>query len=404
MKTINIFERNPKKTIIILMLSALLIIDIFSANLRNLYVKHVQEEKQQEVQRIDRLYRIASDIYHHDLAENVYLENTLWGKQYTVATDSLGFKSDIPKDIPLISKKYRIVFIGDSFTEGIGIRYQNTFVGIIANNLFKRNIEVLNASVSSYSPIIYYRKIKYLLDSGLKFDELVVFIDISDVMDEAINYEMSPTNTVITRQKVINNVNNKQENVSPNIKKIIRENSILIYKILNFIHDSMFNINTEDISGVAIWRDASMWTINEHLLKIYGNKGLKSSEFYMDQLHQLLELNDIKLTIAVYPWPDQILGYDLNSLQVKYWRKWAQQKRIDFLNYFPCFINKSSISINSRLGVIKKYFIDRDVNLNEEGHKLIASEYISFFSGQDRKCVKQGVELEEEFTTLQPRQ
>ena len=32
-------------------------------------------------------------------------------------------------------------------------------------------IEFLNAGVVSYSPIIYHKKIKYLLDAGLRFDE-----------------------------------------------------------------------------------------------------------------------------------------------------------------------------------------------------------------------------------------
>jgi hypothetical protein len=36
-------------------------------------------------------------------------------------------------------------------------------------------IEFLNAAAASYSPSIYYKKIKYLLDSGQQFDEVVVF-------------------------------------------------------------------------------------------------------------------------------------------------------------------------------------------------------------------------------------
>jgi hypothetical protein len=46
----------------------------------------------------------------------------------------------------------------------------------------------LNAGVASYSPSIYYKKIKYLLESGLQFDEVVLFSDTSDVTDEATSY------------------------------------------------------------------------------------------------------------------------------------------------------------------------------------------------------------------------
>src|SRR5262249_15599840 len=35
---------------------------------------------------------------------------------------------------------------------------------------------------------LYYRKVKQLLERGLRFDELVVFSDVSDVYDEATHY------------------------------------------------------------------------------------------------------------------------------------------------------------------------------------------------------------------------
>jgi hypothetical protein len=36
--------------------------------------------------------------------------------------------------------------------------------------------------------VIYYQKIKFLIESGLQFDELMVFSDLSDVPDEATSY------------------------------------------------------------------------------------------------------------------------------------------------------------------------------------------------------------------------
>ena len=40
----------------------------------------------------------------------------------------------------------------------------------------------------SYSPSIYYEKLNYFLDLGLRFDEAIVYIDLSDIQDEAVNY------------------------------------------------------------------------------------------------------------------------------------------------------------------------------------------------------------------------
>ena len=96
------------------------------------------------------------------------------------------------------SANRRILFIGDSFTEGVSLKYEDTFVGLIDSALKKEKIDVLNAARASYSTIIYWRKIKYLIeDIGLKFDEVVVFIDISDAQDEGF-YDLSKDNIVIS--------------------------------------------------------------------------------------------------------------------------------------------------------------------------------------------------------------
>ena len=105
-------------------------------------------------------------------------------------TNSLGFKDGKIRDVPAAGDTKRILLIGDSFTEGVGLEFEQTFAGMLylAGQKRAEKIEFLNAGVISYSPAIYYKKIKYLLDAGLKFDEVVVFSDLSDVQDEAIAY------------------------------------------------------------------------------------------------------------------------------------------------------------------------------------------------------------------------
>ena len=88
--------------------------------------------------------------------------------------------------------------IGDSFTEGVGIEFKNTFAGILQQRLAQNDIEVLNAAVSSYSPIIYFRKTQYLLETaGLEFEHLIVFIDLSDMEDEAKGYKFDQQGNVV---------------------------------------------------------------------------------------------------------------------------------------------------------------------------------------------------------------
>ena len=106
-------------------------------------------------------YRMDHTFYHHGIQPNkkVLLK---WGydqNEYIVCSNWLGFKSacnEIEKN-----KRYDLAFLGDSFVEGIGLIYEDTFAGIIAKQ--KPNIKTANLGVSSYSSSIYYSKFKFFI-------------------------------------------------------------------------------------------------------------------------------------------------------------------------------------------------------------------------------------------------
>ena len=70
------------------------------------------------------------------------------------------------------------------------MNFEESFAGQLsrAGQARSDKIEFLNAGEVSYSPSIYYKKVKYLIESGLQFDEVVLFSDTSDVTDEATSY------------------------------------------------------------------------------------------------------------------------------------------------------------------------------------------------------------------------
>ena len=137
-----------------------------------------------------RAARIANPVYDHGFAAG-FDGYDVWGElRYRLVTNSLGFKDASVRNIPLKPASRRVLLIGDSFVEGIGMSFENSFAGLLrrAGQERREKVEFLNAGVASYSPSIYYKKIKYLLDIGLQFDEVVVFSDTSDVTDEATSY------------------------------------------------------------------------------------------------------------------------------------------------------------------------------------------------------------------------
>jgi hypothetical protein len=88
---------------------------------------------------------IRDPVYHHTLRPKFDGFDKWGNKDYPFVTNSLGFRDASTRDVPLVAFRKRIVFIGDSFTEGIGVPYQETFVGKFAGAF--PDLDVLNAGV-----------------------------------------------------------------------------------------------------------------------------------------------------------------------------------------------------------------------------------------------------------------
>lgn len=394
-----IFDRNPKKTIVVVVILLLIIMD-FSLSLIYTRIKDNRE-------RVG--LGIPHQNYHHDFIRNGYSAESGRLGDYDLYTNSLGFKDKSNRKIARSTEKRRIVFIGDSFTEGILLEYQDTFVGRIDSAVSVQNIEVLNAGRVSYSPIIYWRKLKYLIENvKLKFDELVVFIDISDIDDEASYYDLSIDENVID-QIIEPIIEPRDYGISwlisnqniENIRLFLRNNFIIMSAGINWIHDIIFqdtlelqkansdsleNSNQEEIDTTSTTKNDNTWdivladrranwTVDEEYYKEYGIRGKPRMIKYMDKLVKLTTEGDIDLTVVVYPWPSQIWYEDLKSMHVQIWQDWCDQNDVNFINLFPAFV-KINIDETKKLDIISKYFVPYDLHFNKEGNKLVADEFL----------------------------
>ena len=135
-----------------------------------------------------RTHKIKSYYYHHDLRPNAHwIEN--WGyKESKIYTNNLGFKDKKIRDIEF--KENNILFIGDSFTEGVGVEFENSFVGIIEKEITSKfnDYTVLNAGLSSYSPIIILSKLNYLIEKKIPISKVFLVICGGDFYDDLYRY------------------------------------------------------------------------------------------------------------------------------------------------------------------------------------------------------------------------
>jgi len=321
-------------------------------------------------------HRISNSNYHHTFRKNVSTYD-YWGKyKYKFITNSLGFKDKTIRNIATkTSFKKRIIIIGDSFTEGIGFEHDDTFVGLLDNHKLNKNIEILNAGVASQSPIIYFKKIKYLIQvEKIKFNELIVFLDISDIPDEYYyNIEL-------------NNLNNNSLDLRDYLQEFFiknsslyllmdliffkinqqKENLILKYKASNEFNKNFFKTTIDDINFYkSLNVERGMWNHDNKAWNYHGLKGRKLADIYLTKLFELCKKNNIKFTLAIYPWPINIF-YEYNeSFHRNYWINWSENKNIKLIDFFKYFSNENPDD------TIKKFFISGDIHWNKDGHYFI---------------------------------
>ena len=113
--------------------------------------------------------------------------------------------------------------------------------------------------------------------------------------------------------------------------------------------------------------DRGFWTYNADKFNEV-TKGLEQSEKYLLKLFDLLNANNIKSTLVIYPWPTQIFYGD--NYNEKHWKDFAKANNIDFLSTYDVF--KS----DDKRKFIFDNFIYGDIHWNVKGTKIIFDELV----------------------------
>jgi hypothetical protein len=329
---------------------------------------------------VESKVRIASPIYGHTLAPN-YKGYERWGAETELVTNSLGFKDATRRNVPLGSDRKRVLFLGDSFTEALGVSYEDSFVGRFAADF--PQLDVLNAGVASYAPSVYYTKAKYLLEMGLQIDEIIVYTDLSDIQDEAIFYRFDQDGHV------------KEANFDENCRspEIIFFSELPKWGYWSYTIDFLYKrwIVSTLTRSVQLPEDADLtllgraygpdrarasWTYDPQPV-CYGTMGVEGgiakAITQMDRLYALASSRNIPLSVGVYPWPQQLLYDSEDSRQVRIWRDWCKDKCRRFFNHFPPMFAYKREHPN----FLRDLFVAGDIHYNPFGNQVIARDLIA---------------------------
>ena len=303
-----------------------------------------------------------------------------WGAdKYQFVSNSLGFRDEKIREVPLNVAQPRILMLGDSFTEGMVV-WKDSYVGRIAANF--PQYEFLNGGVGGYSPSNYLNTARIVLSEGLDFDEAIVFIDISDAQDEAALFrdaDKSGSVTLPERHYFYRNWYSK-------FRLGISENFLLTNYIFEFFEQNLvrfgyFHLDRGN-SGNEFDLERSAWTYRKvsnsepfetGFAPLGLEGGIAKEKAKMTLLWQELAKRNIPISVVVYPWPAQILHDSVDSRQVQIWRQWCEGKCKRFITVFPAFFAAKDQCSRLQPGCwYLKYYIVGDIHYNAAGNAVVA--------------------------------
>jgi len=322
----------------------------------------------------------ADPVKHHSLQANCTCIRH-WGRNsYPFATNNLGFRDQGVRNVPLSVTKPRILLLGDSFTEGMSA-WPDTYVGQIVARF--PQYDFLNGAVESYSPSNYLNVTRQLIEKGVQFDEVIVFIDISDAQDEAAFYQdKDPSGAVEGPDQIIHN-----GGVYASVRLFITDHLLITNSIVSFLErqavkHGFYHLNQGH--GQLFDLPRSAWTYRvvsdtEPYEIGYGplglEAGLRKEESKMTTLWKELQQRGIPISVVVYPWPAQVAHDTANSRQVTMWRDWCRGKCKRFISAFPDFLAVKNACPKTEPGCwYLKDFIFGDEHYSRAGNALVADE------------------------------
>ena len=196
---------------------------------------------------------------------------------------------------------FRILALGDSFTEGHGVTIEHTYVKILEKKLNEApagnlKYEFINCGVSSYSPLLEYLFLK-LRGLRLEPDMVVLFYNFNDLKDDC-EYE---TTTVFDENGVPQSCHTYKRiraySSNPIEKFLVRHSRFYVY-IENKINKKLYKLRYKDEKEApSIERFIAYKEGKEEFIEMLWEKNKK----YLGLIDDMLRERGISFVIVNYP-------------------------------------------------------------------------------------------------------
>ena len=299
-----------------------------------------------------------------------------YSRPYKVLTDGNGLRySGVLRD----SDKENVIFFGDSFTYGLGLNYEDTFIGLLEKKFKKYNF--LNYSVIGYSPSVYLYQLEKIVHSNINVKKIILPLDISDFSEESSGWNYKKGDNYPKRFNFIKkNEKLKKESFKD---KNLKASRFIASKVNNFFRNVKLNRLYKDknrnkkkkkkktVIGNFLYTPIDQTDPN--LWKPLGfNGGLKKLESNISEISLLAKKINAEFHILIYPWPDT-LEFGQKQFNLEQFST-ALCLKIYCMSTINTFSEFEEVRKTDKENWLNKLYILGDLHVNKFGHKLIADK------------------------------
>jgi hypothetical protein len=330
--------------------------------------------------------QLVPDRYrHHKLVPNTYSRFEQRDFSYIQRVNNMGLRgADI--QIKKSPDHYRVLMLGDSFTMGKGVNDNQTFSVHLEKSLNQRReifngktVEVLNAGVDSYAPILSFIQLTKDLEP-LEPDMVVLNVDVSDLVQETVYRKQAIYGSNGEIIGVPGEARNKQLN-----ERISTWTDRHLYftRLVFFYSNKLFDYKEFTVRRLVTQAN---YEIAKHTLAEDTDKREDQWRNIFDSIWKMKKYcddNGIKFILTIYPWGHQVndkewvpgrdnmipRGATVSDKSVQRYQEFAINNKIQLLNLFPLFR-----SYNGNSALYFKY----DNHMTSEGHRLMAEGFTQY--------------------------
>lgn len=322
---------------------------------------------------------------HHVLIPNCsgVVETRDYG--YPFITNSLGLKG---KEIALEKPEgvFRVLVVGDSYVEGWGAAQEEGFVKVAERILNRqgKKVEVINAGVSSYSPVL---ELEYLRTSGLALepDLVIMMVDPNDMHDEffyggwerhvKLREELFPGSS--------KNLKIWPSEQHPRLRRILSHSKFfsLLYERIKAHLDTNGKVLTLENLSVdsAIYAKAESWDDYEKAFYLLKDTILLTSEFLAREgTSFVLTTSSRGAYHNEREWSPgrKVWGFEEGKVYepkpINIVKKMAEENDIEYINVFAVLNNS----------VIYPLYYPTDGHWTEEAHEIVGETMAEFIKAK----------------------